>query len=75
MNFIYEIGLAGRVIMVRPEVWEKIMNYVRSNKWFVVIYMGKRYKYVSDKTFWDRPTRFDFEISTEEDEVIEVIYL
>lgn len=75
MECIYEVGLAGRVVMIRPEVWEKIRNNVRSNKWFVVIYMGKRYKYVSDKTFWDRPARFDFEVSSEEDEIIEVIYL
>lgn len=75
MEYIYEVGLAGRIIMIKPEVWEKIRNCVRSNKWFVVIYMDKRYKYVGDKTYWDRPTRFDFELSSDEDEVIEVIYL
>lgn len=75
MQCIYEVGLAGRIISVKSDVWENIRSHVRNGKWFVIVYMNKRYRYVGDKTYYDRPTRFDFEISSEEDEKIDVIYL
>lgn len=75
MEFIYEVSLSGRVITLQFNVWEKIRDYVRSGKWFVISYMGSRYRYVSDRTYCDRPTRFNFELSSEEDEVIEIIYI
>lgn len=75
MRCIYEIRLSGRDITISPDVWENIRDHVRNNKWFIIVYMDKRYKYVKDQTFYDRPTRFDFEVSSNEDEIIDIIYI
>lgn len=75
MECKYEIRLSGRVISIDRVVWENIRDHVRDNKWFVIVYMNKRYKYTKDQTFFDRPTRFEFEVSTDRDEIIDIIYI
>ncbi len=76
INAIYEVMLEGRVIKVDRDTWDLIRKYVRENTWFYVMYCGKRYKYSKDRTYYDRPTRFDFELSKPwDDDTPKIIYL
>lgn len=75
-NPIYEIRVCERDIKIDKDTWDNIREHARGYKLFYVIYLGEKYKYVHNQTFYDRPTRFDFEkLNPNEEGVIDYIYV
>ncbi|MDO4189344.1 MAG: hypothetical protein Q4D29_10185 [Lachnospiraceae bacterium] len=73
---IYEIRLSGRNIQIDFETWDNIRDHARNNKFFYVIYLGQKYKYVDSTPFYERPTRFNFGLVQDyEEDVIDYIYV
>ena len=73
---IYTIRICGKDVIVNRQTWNVIRDHARNYKPFYLVYNGEKYKYVSHRGFYDRPTRFDFEILPNEEEgVIKYIYV
>ena len=73
---IYTIQICGKDINVDRQTWNTIRDHARNYKPFYIVYNGEKYKYVHHRGFYDRPTRFDFEpLSEDEEGVIKYIYI
>ena len=73
---IYELRISGNNVNIGKDTWNNIQKYVRSNKLFYIVYQSRIYRYTHAQTYMNRPTMFDFEIvSAEEEGVIEYIYV
>ena len=65
---IYEIRISGKNIKINEDKWDEIREYARSHKLFYIVYKENVYKYTHAQTYMDRPTRFDFEIVSADEE-------
>lgn len=76
MEPVYEVRLSGRDVKIDRVIWDRIRDCARGHKFFYVVHEDKTYRYDKVQTFYDRPTRFDFELLDSKDEgVIEYIYI
>lgn len=73
---IYEVRMSGKDIKIDISTWNKIRDYARNHKMFYIVYKDKIYKYTHAQTYMERPTRFDFElVSDDEKDIIEYVYI